>query len=126
MLTDIQECLDLSQVKAFTETLLGDLFKKDMKLTLQVAAKNYLLVPLRRLGPSLTYEIDFQKLRHCSLPLEKRIKDASSANLELRLCNLEKIGSLLFFTRANPHLISECTKVLDVKSVTVEQLLVDL
>ena len=39
--------LDLKKIKAFNQTLLSDLFKKDYELKFEKANKNYLLVPLK-------------------------------------------------------------------------------
>lgn len=65
-------------------------------------------------------------MRHCRKPIEERVKEASTARAVIEAGNLERIGSYLFYTRGNPHVVSECTKVVDVKSTSVEQLLTDL
>ena len=68
-----QEQLDIGKVKAFNETLLSDLFKKDLSgdMILANACKNYLLVPLRiteREG-EMTYSIDHRMINESSMPV---------------------------------------------------------
>jgi hypothetical protein len=61
-----------------------------------------------------------------SLPLEERLKQ--SPNLSQISCEQElySIAEQLFVTLSNPRTPQECTKIIDVKTTSVETLLTDL
>ena len=62
-------------------------------MTLFGGTKNYLLVPLKRvLGATLTYEVDFGLLKHCSKSVEKRALEGATARNLIEGGNLDKIG----------------------------------
>jgi hypothetical protein len=61
-MSDQANLLDLNKIKAFNETLFGDLFWNDVSLSFVKANKNYLIVPLKlsaRGQSELSYEVDF-------------------------------------------------------------------
>jgi hypothetical protein len=61
-MSDQANLLDLNKIKAFNETLFGDLFRNDVSLSFVKANKNYLIVPLKlseRGQSELSYEVDF-------------------------------------------------------------------
>jgi len=68
-------------------------------MTLDNAAKNYLLVPLRKVvDAGLAYEVDFGLLKHCSKSVEERAKEGGTARSIIEGGNLDRIGQYLFYT----------------------------
>ena len=87
-----------------------------------------MIVPLKKVKISkngdLSYAVDYKMIDYASMPLNERVK--ASISLSKMIEKGKSLENLLFYTRLQPNVISEVTKVINPKTTSLETLLTDL